>query len=76
MELHPFIDLGAVADVRPYSNWRQKVRGHNESVATIPLFRGIDDRLGDEKQESLPKAQLFLASKLSLLVLSESFVIT
>lgn len=77
MELDQFIDPGEVTGVSLYSTRRQKVRGHNESVGTICLLSlGIDEHLGDEKQEGLPKAQLFSVSKLSWLVLSESFVIT
>lgn len=55
-----------VTDVNLYSNGRQKVRGHNESVGMLRLSSlGIDERLGDEKQERLPKAQLFSISKWS-----------
>lgn len=66
VELDPFIDLGEVTDVNLYSNGRQKLRGHNESVGAIRLSSlGIDEHLGDEKQEHLPKAQLFSVSKWS-----------
>lgn len=66
MELDPFIDLGEVTDVNLYSNGRQKVRRHNESVGTIRLSSlGIDEHLGDEKQDQLPKDQLFSVSKWS-----------
>lgn len=53
-----------VTEVNLYSNGRQKVRGHNESVGMLRLSSlGIDERLGDEKQERLSKAQLFSISK-------------
>lgn len=66
MELDPFIDLGEVTDVNLYSNERQKVHGHNELEGAICLSSlGIDEHLGDENQERLPKAQLFPVSKWS-----------
>lgn len=64
--MDPFIDLREVTDVNLYSNGRQKIHRHNESVGVIRLSSlGIDEYLGDEKQERLPKAQLFSDSKWS-----------
>lgn len=66
MELDPFIDLGEVTDVNLYSSGRPKIRGRNESVGAIRLSSPrIDEHLGDEKQQRLPKAQLFSVSKWS-----------
>lgn len=66
MELDPFIDPGEVTDVNLYSSGRPKIRGRNESVGVLRLSSpGIDEHLGDEKQERLPKAQPFSVSKWS-----------
>lgn len=66
MELDPFIDLREVTDVNLYSSGRPKICGHNESVGALRLSSpGIDEHSGDEKQERLPKAQLFSVSKWS-----------
>lgn len=66
MELDPFIDLGEVTDVNLYSSGRPKICGRNESMGALRLSSpGIDEHLGDEKQECLPKAQLVPVSKWS-----------
>lgn len=62
VELDPLIDVWC----KSIQHRKAKVCGHNESVGTICLSSpDADEHLGNEKQERLPKAQLFSVCKWS-----------